>query len=247
VILGIWHKPEEVTLSQLRKEGFNAVFITTKWNEFDTMKTYLNRLWEMYIEAKRLGFIYFLIDYGQGVGAAEVPANYNYQLVYQAFKNEDVIFYSGEPYENYVERMKIKEEDMRKSLYEKIQTCNQRFLTDSTVRNHEKILRIQNAYSKIRIAISSYWRQERYWRDTNFVWISGQLGYHNLSSWRYKHLAKCAKETENEIIFLYQANPSDWTSDGWENKLFEFVFNKKSRLNLEAYRRKKFIEAFRGI
>lgn len=261
-ILGIWHKADEVSLEQLRVEGFNAVSITTKWEEFDTMKSYLWRLWDMYVKAKGLGFTFFLIDYGQGIGSAETPANYNYQYVYQAFKDcEDVIFYSGEPYENYVERMKIKEADMKISLYEKIERCNQKFLTDATVRNYEKMLNLYSIYTKIRIAISSYWRQERYWKYINFVWISGEPGYHNISSWRYGHLAKCAEETKQEIGFLYQFNPADWSSDGWENKLlevcwdafvwlpkqlgFKVITGKEARMKVEKWRREKFIEKFK--
>lgn len=243
MILGCWHKPEEANLSQLRAEGFKGILIRADWIFGDTMKTYLGRMIEMYEEAKKLGFEFFLIDYCQGMG--QLNNNYNYKVVADYFKSlPNVCFYIGEPYEEYVERQEEAEFDVIKALDKKIKYVNGNVFIDSTKRNSTWIQACFHAYVKY-IAISSYWRQQTEWSKTNAIWISGQLGYHNLSSWRYKSLAKKAKG--KRIAFLYQFNPSNWSSDGWENKLFDLVFSKKLRIKLEASRRKKFIEAFRGI
>lgn len=243
MILGCWHKPEEVSLSQLRAEGFKGIFIRANWIFGDTMKTYFGRMIKMYEEAKGLGFEFFLVDYSQGMGA--LNDNYNYEMVADYFKPlSNVCFYIGEPYEEYIEKQKLKESDVLIALNQKINYVDCNVFMDSTKRN---IFWLRNWYRLVAkyTAISSYWRQQTEWHGTNAVWISGQLGYHNISSWRYKSLAKKAKG--KEVAFLYQFNPSNWSSDGWENKLFDLVFGKKLRIKLEASRRKKFIEAFRGI
>lgn len=243
MIRGIWHKPEEVSLSQLRAEGFNAVAIRATWVLGDTMKTYLGRMIKMYEEAKELGFEFFLVDYSQGMGA--LNDNYNYEMVADYFKPlSNVCFYIGEPYEEFVEKQKIKKEVVINALDKKIEHVSGNVFIDSTKRNSFWLYLLYHHVIKY-TAISSYWRQQTEWHGTNAVWISGQLGYHNISSWRYKSLAKKAKG--KQIAFLYQFNPSNWSGDGWENKLFDIAFGKKLRMKLEARRRKKFIEAFRGI
>ena len=241
-ILGIWGKYDEASLSQLRSEGFNGIFIRTDWVFLgDTMKTYLNRLIKIYEDAKRLGFEFFLIDYSQGMG--KLNDNYNYKIVADYFKKfPDVCFYIGEPYEEFVERQKFNAYDVRHALNDKEAYVDGNILIDSTIRN-SRWLYLWFGGSAKHTAISSYWRQQTEWHLTNSVWITGQLGYHNPSSWRYKSLSK--KSKDKSVIFFYQFNPSNWSSDGWENKLFDSIFGKKLRLKLEMWRRRLFIKYFK--
>lgn len=238
-ILGVWCG-EDVGFAQLRAEGFNGIFIRTTWTLGDTMKTYLDRLVKLYNGAKELGFEFFLVDYGQGMG--KLNDNYNYKIVADYFKDKKgVCFYIGEPYEEYIEKQNLDVNDVLDAIEAKIEYVDGNVFVDSTKRNSKFMWEWFKAMVDY-TAISSYWRQQTHWHLTNAAWITGCLGYHNFSSWCYKSLGKKAKD--KPVVFLYQFNPSDWSSDGWENKLFDSIFGKERRLKLEAKRRALFIKYF---
>lgn len=259
MIVGAWCKLDEVSPYQLKAEKFTGISIRTTWIDGqDNIFSYTQRLVDAYEEATKAGFTFFLVDYSQGMG--KVNKNFNYEAVADRFQGKTgVCFYIGEPYEEFIEKKVCKEWELVEAINEKIKYVKGNVFIDSTKRNSKWLKR--HFSSKVKcLALSSYWRQQTEWSDTTSVWISGQLGCHILSSWRYKSLSSKAKD--KEVVFLYQFNPSSWSKDGWENKVYETFFNilypfkkyifrmkdvktgKQKRIQLERNRRLKFIKYF---
>ncbi|MHB8842201.1 MAG: hypothetical protein ACYC56_10550 [Candidatus Aquicultor sp.] len=243
--LGIWHPDRsEEFAKKLLAQGFNTYMIAPNWelvvseNPKDTPYEELQELTaiemrERYDKLKKMGFKFFL-NFGSGWGLGEFDKNWFFRKIYEQFEDcDDMLFDLGEFYEDYVETGKMKEEEYTGIVAEKREFFGKKLELGNTARN------------KIKLGsdtLTSYWNQEKYWRNTDpFVWIFGQAGWHNISSLRYKSKAEWCKKNNIQVALLYQGDKSEWKAIGWENKIADILH---IRNWFENWQRKRFIKIF---
>lgn len=244
--LFLWHKDNGslVFAKRMHSVGFNAWRIPVEpfWNEVKDLqididskqKMVANKMYEMYLSLKIIGYKLFVVDAGWGLG--DFDKNYFYERIYDKFKEkEDVIFDWGECYEDYVETKKMTWEQYLDVFEQRIKLMGSRLAIGATARNKLKL----NANS-----LTSYLNQEKYWTSADIlVWIFGQYAWHNLcGSLDYENKAKKIKELNINVVGLYQNNPTNWSWLGWENKIMD-ILGKKEKF--EAGQREKFINIFK--
>lgn len=238
-ILGIWLPDYNVDLSKLKRLGFNGIIIRSDWYDNDTFEDYLKRLWKLYCDAYQNGFKFFVVDFSQGLG--KYDNNYNYVSVYKMFQYEEgIIFYIGEPYENYIETGLLTEEQMKDMINDKLALIKYQVFMDATVRNYMKMY--LNFYPNY-AAISSYYNQHKYWLYTNAIWIYGQLKLGG--SLRYKFLSEQANKYNIQIRLLYQGDSDKFDIKKpytWLNALLRLLGLRKI---FEKWQRKRFIKYFK--
>lgn len=245
--LFLWH-PKNYDLAFARKcykRGFNAWRIPVEpfWNEVKDLqididskqKMVANKMYERYLALKIIGYKFFIIDYGWGLG--DYDKNYFYEKISDKFEGKENILYDwGECYEDYVETKKMTKEQYWKVFEQRHDLVGEQLVIGATARNKDKL----GATS-----LTSYLCQEKYWRETdNLIWIFGQAAYHNLlGSLNYEKKAEQIRKLGIKVIGLYQGNPSEWSSVGWENKIFDIL---GKREKFEEDKREKFIKYFRS-
>lgn len=243
----LWHK-ENGNLAfakAMHKAGFNAWRIPVEpfWNQVkdlqidveDKQKMTANSMYDFYLSLKRLGFKFFLIDAGWGLGSFD--GNYFYERIYDKFEGkQDVLYDWGECYEDCVETKKMTIEQYWKVFEQRHDLMGEQLTVGATARNKDKL----GATS-----LTSYINQEKYWRSSDkLAWIFGQYAYHNLlGSLDYESKARKIKELKIDVVGLYQGNPSNWSAVGWENKIAD-MFGLREKF--EEKLRTKFINFFRG-
>lgn len=206
--LGIWTLDYSINeLQKLKDEGFDGLFLPMGyfWDIQGSNPTYEKAIFWMkhwYEETKKMGFKFFLIDFGWGLG--KYDGNYTYKKVYEAFKDStDVMFYCGEFYESFYETGKYTLEQVEDILSIRANLVGaDKLIADGTVRS------IGRPYIH---GLSSYWNQEKYWswRD-KIAWIYGQVKFDANGS--YENKAKIIKNIGLiEIVFLYQADSNKFS------------------------------------
>lgn len=244
--LFLWH-PKNGDLRFARNmfiKGFNAWRIpvedfynkTGNVTDIEARQEVTARLmYDFYLQLKTVGFKFFIVDAGWGLG--EYDGNYFYEKIYNQFEAcDDILFDWGECYEDYVETKKMTINQYRRVAEQRINLMAGRLSIGATARNKDKL----GANS-----LTSYLCQEKYWRETdNLIWIFGQYAYHNLlGSLNYEKKAEQIRKLGIKVIGLYQGNPSEWSSVGWENKIFDIL---GKREKFEEDKREKFIKYFRS-
>lgn len=248
--LGIW--TDDLTLEnflRLNNKGFNVIFLSLSpfWDEANKADgDYLTKqslsaelMYKEYLRLRQLGFSFFLVDFGWGLG--ELDKNWFYMKVYEKFKDcDDVLFYFGEPIEQLVESKRFEYYDIKKVIEERFSVVGERLLIDGTTRN---IGQLRKDFPHIKNAISSYYGQHKYWvENQTMCWIYGQLKFGG--SLCYKKLAKAADENKIQIRFLYQADdiPFDLSIPyTWFNSLLRLI--KLDKL-FKRWMQKRFIKHF---
>lgn len=241
----LWH-PHNASLGfadQMFKQGFNAWRIPVEpfWDDVkdlqidveDKQKITANGMYAFYLALSRLGFQYFVVDAGWGLGSFD--NNYFYEHIFNRFEGKnDVLFDWGECYEDYVETKKMTVNEYWKVFEQRHDLMGDKLTVGATARNKEKL----GATS-----LTSYLNQEKYWRETDkLAWVFGQCAWHNLfGSLDYEGKAKRIKELGINVVGLYQGNTSEWTCIGWENKILD-LFGKRNKF--EENQREKFIKHF---
>lgn len=147
-LLGIWTPDLSMSnLAKLKAQGFNALLLHIDWFWRITEDQDKTVFWmfSWYENAKKLGYTYFLIDCGWGLGMLD--GNYFYKKIIEKFKMcHDVQFYFGEPIEQFIE--------------------TKQFAFFQTVNILRKRRMLTTCYYNLR----RYWG-----KFTPFVWIYGQL------------------------------------------------------------------------
>jgi len=245
--LFLWHpKNGDIKFAeQMFIKGFNAWRIPVLWDEVaDLPYDYeqkqniaVEKMFNFYTELKKIGFEFFIVDAGWGLGSFD--ENYFYEKIYKKFANySDVLFDWGETFEDYVETKKMPDwiywQIIRK---EREDLIGDKLTIGATARNKDKL----NATS-----LTSYFNQTKYFRKTDkLVWIFGQVGWHNLfGSLNYEKLYDKIVELGINVVGLYQGNSADWSWIGWENKILE-MFNLREKFELK--RTKEFLKVFKKI
>lgn len=246
-ILGIW--TNDINYEELREIGFNAIFLPVYpfWVEADKMdidyslkqKLTAEVMYSEYLRLKQLGFSFFLIDFGWGLGAFD--NNYFYEKIYNRFKNDDILFYFGEPIEQLVEDRKYEYYDVKKIIDERFSLAGEQLLLDSTTRNIEQL---RKDFPYIKTAISSYYNQHKYWvKGQALSWIYGQLKIGG--SLCYKKLSSAADEKGITIRFLYQGDDGVFKFSipfTWFNSLLRLIGLDK---RFKKWQQRRFIKHFR--
>jgi len=244
--LGIWHpKCGEITFDkEMFKMGFNSYRIPVSpfWKEVenlcasyeDKQKATAKKMFEHYLVLKEIGYVFFLVDFGWGLG--KYDQNWFYKVIYDEFKDcEDVFYDFGEFYEDYVETEKIDEITYESIMKERKDLIGDKLWIGATSRNKDKLGAV---------SLTSYWNQKKYWRATDkFVWIYGQLKFD--ADMCYENLSKVAKELGINKFFLYQGDPKKFdiaVPYTWLNSLLR-LFGKDEKY--EKNKREKFIKSFK--
>ena len=246
--LGILHPSnfDYAFAEDLRKSGFNTLYINVSpfWEQTETgspkefsyefkQEIVAQKMRAYYEDLKDMGFTFFIIDAGWGLG--NFDNNYFYEKIYKAFEDcEDVLFDWGECYEDYVETKKMTLDEYYRVAEQRINLISGQLSIGATSRNKDRL----GATS-----LTSYCPQEKYWRKTDkYLWIFGQLAWHNLfGSLDYESKAKWVKENGVGTVLLYQFNPSSWSWLGFENKIGDIL---GCRQSFEKKQREEFIKAF---
>lgn len=244
--LFIWHpKNHDIKFArQLRKMGFNAWRIPVEpfwteasyWGVFsneDKQKFVAVKMFALYEELKNTGYEFFIIDAGWGLGSYD--NNYFYEKIFNRFKQcNDVVFDWGECYEDYVEKKKMTLQQYKEAFQQRYKLIGSRLIVGATARNKKNF----GANS-----LTSYLNQKKYWSsEDSLAWIFGQSAWHNFAgSLCYKSKARQLKKLSVNLIGLYQGNPAEWNSIGWENKLMKLFGLKEC---FEEWQRNRFIKYF---
>lgn len=246
--LGIWTKDlSKGNILSLVDQGFNSLFLQVGFFYDNTLPNYVNRqdatvalMYDAYSFAKKLGYKYFLIDCGWGLG--ELDGNYFYEKIIAKFKDcEDVDFYLGEPIESFVETGKYSFEQVCEKIIQprfKLMP-RENLIMDATTRNYIKLYN----YAPGKVGISSYYNQHQYWsHSSSHVWIYGQLKIGG--SLCYKKLSSVANSMNIEKRFLYQDDPDTWSwkdLSSWLNTVLKWLHLGNW---FESLQRKRFIKYF---
>ncbi|MFA5803693.1 MAG: hypothetical protein WC879_03525 [Melioribacteraceae bacterium] len=251
MIRGIWPRNLSIwNLNKLYDEGFNSVILYTGyfWNlqEKPTVEKTVFLIWHTYQEAKILGYKFFLIDIGWGLfPLAEYDKTW--LLIADRFRDcDDIYFYLGEPYEQWVEnRMKYKDAEGKEQIvdeqkFNQLKNFRETFINQNT---KSRLIFDSTARNKLRLkanALSSYCNQKKYWSGSDLLhWIYGQLKIGG--SLRYKSLAKFRGTWKLTPLFIYQGDAPEWSWTGWINKILSIF----GLLNwFEKLQRKRFLKWF---
>jgi len=232
--IGIWTLDlSTANLLRLANKGFNKIFLQTGyfWNivkddpyyptVIDKQKRTAEEMFKCYKIAKQLGFKYFLIDFSWGLG--EVDNNYFYKHIYDKFeKCDNVIYYSGEPIENYVETGQYSYAVMKQILSAKYNLAKGNILFYATARNFDKL---KELYPK-NTTLSSYCNVEKYWaKGVPTVWFMGDPSISLFGgAYNYESRINFAKKIGIDDFILYQGNDSGITAVGWEKFLVKIFY-----------------------
>ncbi len=241
--LGIWTLDlSDNNLVVLSKDGFNGLFLPIGYFYNGNQDETVNQMFKKYLKARELGFKYFLIDCGWGLG--EFDNNYFYKKIIDKFREcEDVDFYLGEPIESWLETKTLTWEQIYKNEINERYGLTKRgnLIMDATLRNYHSLADWTGLYKNI--TISSYYNQHKEWRNYfPHVWIYGQLKIGG--SLRYKKLSKIADSLNIEKRFLYQGDLNKWNWKEpftWLNAILNLIGLQKW---FENNQRKRFIKSF---
>jgi hypothetical protein len=264
-IIGIWppdyyQDVPYTALTELVKEGFNAILIRTDWRQDDTLESYLDRFEWNFRQAVAAGFQYFLVDFAQGLGDRGIETakpNYNFRLALERIVSaaneldvgrDKIYTYVGEPVINWLKKgLLFGEEELKELLEERMKLTFQYLrhyglFVDETVSNIDYLLEIfRNRHPGVKVAISSYFGQHKHWYKTNACWIYGQLKFGG--SLCYKKLAFYARISGKKTIFLYQGDGDKFNvKKPWT--YINSVLPKRLRIWIEGKLRQKFIDRF---
>lgn len=246
--LGVWTKDlSRGNILSLVDQGFNSLFLqigyfydNTYPNNVKRQETTVALMYDTYSFAKKLGFKYFLIDCGWGLG--ELDGNYFYEKIIAKFKDcQDVDFYLGEPIESFVETKQFTFEQVcEKIIMPRMDLMKfKNLIMDATTRNYKKLF----DYMPGKVGISSYYNQHRLWTgSSSHVWVYGQLKIGG--SLCYKKLSKIADSLNIEKRFLYQDDPDTWSwkdLSSWLNTILKWLHLRKW---FEGWQRERFIKYF---
>jgi hypothetical protein len=259
--LGIWTRDmSKENIKSLYNAGFNSLFMDFEpfWKEvenntslptFEMKKTKaLQNYISAYKEYRKMGYEKFIM----GIGSCGMTEqNSWWKLFSESLPNDDFIMYAGEFIETFYERQPTDslvfndnkpwtKDDVVNKLLKYRKSIDNRFKFDACKRNYDYL----NEKFPNEVSVSSYLFQSSKWhKNFPFIWIMGQPSWHLWNTWWYSYLNRKAKKYEIDIVFLYQGNKPEWTSDGWEM----YILTKLKISNwIEKIRRKWFIYIFKN-